>query len=600
MRANQEISINQKCIENVQQTLLDLSEKNIGDEDISIICTFINTHPEIKELRLDKNQIGNDGAIILADMLVANTTLLMLNLDHNNIDNKGICTLGEALANNDSLRRLDFFVNHFDISTGFIVATFLLKNNFTITQLSCEKTYQSLPPEHHEPFNVFKTTLKTIESRNRRLIDHPELIQKESDSPETLKLCDQISEIIANLRHTRILKLAKNKKWLKILDILLHDRKKITMEEINAQDDEGENTLSLLLKQHQWDLIDLLIDYKLINKSNPHFDWLIISLVIGNSDYYFRQDTAMRNLIDQCCATGKKPLIEADDPYFEPILRTLLRHRQYGILRSLVSNGTIQSKHLSLKNDQGENILFTLSRLSIKEDFWAKYLIEDFLSYRLITSEHLSDLLLFSFSLNYWWEIIDKLLNQNLLTMRQFSYEQHNQKRSYITSLTRHCLNRHHLALAQKLDDYFLKILKEKQTTVDVTELSFLIENLAPIASSIELQQAIHCLLNKPQQNKIVLLEKTMGYLAPNIKKQEILNAVIIEELNTELKNNNVGFIDELHAFLKKEEVKKFLALPPPQKTTWFFSLFESPKESVDYWSQLQNRLIEYTRLSPQ
>jgi hypothetical protein len=79
---------------------LRLSEQGINDSEIiNYIVPFLEIHPEIKMLSVEKNNIGEDGAKALA----ANTSLTILYLNGNNIGVDG----AKALATNTSLINLN-------------------------------------------------------------------------------------------------------------------------------------------------------------------------------------------------------------------------------------------------------------------------------------------------------------------------------------------------------------------------------------------------------------------------------------------------------------------------------------------------------------
>ena len=78
---------------------LGLSDKNLNNDDIEIICDYLKRHQEINELNVSYNNIGDEGAKALA----ANTSLTSLNVRGNNIGDEG----AKALAANTRLTSLD-------------------------------------------------------------------------------------------------------------------------------------------------------------------------------------------------------------------------------------------------------------------------------------------------------------------------------------------------------------------------------------------------------------------------------------------------------------------------------------------------------------
>jgi Leucine Rich repeat len=110
---------------NRDNNLLDLSQCNICNDDIPLICTYLNNHPEITTLDVSNNKIRAEGAKALA----LNKTITTLELFDNKIEAIG----AKALANNKTITRLDVSGNHI----GDEGAIDLAQNN-TITTLSVE------------------------------------------------------------------------------------------------------------------------------------------------------------------------------------------------------------------------------------------------------------------------------------------------------------------------------------------------------------------------------------------------------------------------------------------------------------------------------
>lgn len=96
------ISIND--IQNaVKENQLLLSNKQLNDEDVTVIFEFLETHPEITTLDVCNNNIGNAGAKLIAK----NVSLKIIVAWGNNIGDEGAI----ALANNLTLIALDLGEN---------------------------------------------------------------------------------------------------------------------------------------------------------------------------------------------------------------------------------------------------------------------------------------------------------------------------------------------------------------------------------------------------------------------------------------------------------------------------------------------------------
>ncbi|MDQ3159319.1 MAG: hypothetical protein M3P98_04275 [bacterium] len=103
------MAITTKVIQqSVQDKKLDLSNKELTNGDIKVICSFLNENPQITSLDVSYNQIGAEGAKALA----ANTSLTSLDVSVNQIGAEG----AKALAANTSLTSLD--VRYNKISDG--------------------------------------------------------------------------------------------------------------------------------------------------------------------------------------------------------------------------------------------------------------------------------------------------------------------------------------------------------------------------------------------------------------------------------------------------------------------------------------------------
>lgn len=82
---------------------LDLSGKQIGDNEIKTLIESIKNSTSLNHLDLSNNEITDAGAIALAEMLKSNYSLLSLKLKKNRIGKEGLKTISRALLTNKNL-----------------------------------------------------------------------------------------------------------------------------------------------------------------------------------------------------------------------------------------------------------------------------------------------------------------------------------------------------------------------------------------------------------------------------------------------------------------------------------------------------------------
>lgn len=90
---------------------LDLSNKNLNDDDIKVLIKHLNRSSCIRQLNLSNNQITDQGAIILAEYL-RNHQLTGLDIQNNKIGAAGAKALALALEKHVSLKTLLMGYNH--------------------------------------------------------------------------------------------------------------------------------------------------------------------------------------------------------------------------------------------------------------------------------------------------------------------------------------------------------------------------------------------------------------------------------------------------------------------------------------------------------
>lgn len=88
----------------VKDDKLSLAYRDLTDNELELVCNFLNQHPEIKHLDVSYNKIGPQGA----ELLAANTTLTSLDIRRNRIKDEGV----KALAQNTSITSLNVGYNY--------------------------------------------------------------------------------------------------------------------------------------------------------------------------------------------------------------------------------------------------------------------------------------------------------------------------------------------------------------------------------------------------------------------------------------------------------------------------------------------------------
>ncbi|KAJ8612668.1 hypothetical protein CTAYLR_002121 [Chrysophaeum taylorii] len=109
-------------------TNLDLSSKNIGDEGAVAISAGLEKNTTLQSLGLPSNRIGDEGARALSQMLSKNTTLRILELNSNRIGDEGARALSQMLSKNTTLRILGLSNNHIGDEGARALSQMLSKN----------------------------------------------------------------------------------------------------------------------------------------------------------------------------------------------------------------------------------------------------------------------------------------------------------------------------------------------------------------------------------------------------------------------------------------------------------------------------------------
>jgi len=117
---------------------LDLSSKELTDEDIVELVSLLKIDDNITSLVLYDNYIGDDGAIALADLFKHNKNITKLNLQRNCIKDEGIIALTKELKKQDSVLESLYLDSNEIGRLGIRAISSLIRCNKTIYDLSLE------------------------------------------------------------------------------------------------------------------------------------------------------------------------------------------------------------------------------------------------------------------------------------------------------------------------------------------------------------------------------------------------------------------------------------------------------------------------------
>lgn len=116
------------------QTTVDLSAKNLGDEGFAYIVDSLSFNERCAAADFSKNGIGSAGAGQLAQALESNTTLQSLILDTNAIGDDGASKLAAALAGSSRIKNLNISSNNIGDAGATAIAE-MLKGNTVLETL---------------------------------------------------------------------------------------------------------------------------------------------------------------------------------------------------------------------------------------------------------------------------------------------------------------------------------------------------------------------------------------------------------------------------------------------------------------------------------
>ncbi|CAF0974137.1 unnamed protein product [Didymodactylos carnosus] len=155
----EELKTNRKC------TRLTLSSNQITDDGIRVLSHALKgkTNTTLKMLILSSNKIADNSAQYIANMLKGNNTIELLDLSDNEITNSGMEFIAATLKTNTTLKRL--YLNDNKISDdGFRLVLHALKRNRALTHLniSGNQLSREFKKTFDEQLSKGNQTLKTV------------------------------------------------------------------------------------------------------------------------------------------------------------------------------------------------------------------------------------------------------------------------------------------------------------------------------------------------------------------------------------------------------------------------------------------------------
>jgi len=128
-------------LEQENYSRIDLSQRKLTDDDMSIVIQFAIRQRKCTELKLSNNSITSKGAKILSAILWNNQSLLTLSLWDNQLGDEGIRLICQSLSNQlCSLTSIDLSTNQLTDHAAKSLAN-MLKKNQRLLQLTLADNY---------------------------------------------------------------------------------------------------------------------------------------------------------------------------------------------------------------------------------------------------------------------------------------------------------------------------------------------------------------------------------------------------------------------------------------------------------------------------
>lgn len=108
---------------------LDLSNNNLGDSGVKVLCESLKTNKSIIAIIINKNEISSNGGFYLAEALMKNPNIEELSVSTNTINEGGFSSMISVLINNNrSLKHLDISSNKLVLEDFISVADLISKS----------------------------------------------------------------------------------------------------------------------------------------------------------------------------------------------------------------------------------------------------------------------------------------------------------------------------------------------------------------------------------------------------------------------------------------------------------------------------------------
>ena len=91
---------------------IDLGDNKITGKGATALAEYLKYNRTIKSLKIHNNKIGDEGAVAFGEVLKTNTILEELDLSNNNISDYGMEAIADSLYQNEALKSLNLSSNH--------------------------------------------------------------------------------------------------------------------------------------------------------------------------------------------------------------------------------------------------------------------------------------------------------------------------------------------------------------------------------------------------------------------------------------------------------------------------------------------------------
>ncbi len=135
---------------------LNLSGNNIGATGAVLLCGALASQCALTELKLANNSIADEGAKAVSELLQCNSLLQHIDLRLNYIGNIGAKHLAGVLGLNNTVTCLNLSNNDKVLRPGHQALGDVLRNNYTLTELSEDKEFAQPLLQRNKDLNAVR------------------------------------------------------------------------------------------------------------------------------------------------------------------------------------------------------------------------------------------------------------------------------------------------------------------------------------------------------------------------------------------------------------------------------------------------------------